>query len=170
MSTTINEQLIAKGGLKALGTVSMPDNSISGTALNASVLVPANRLIHRFALVYAQADGGSVVTATVGIHVAASAGTVKSIEVGLTGAAAVGAATFTVDLNKSTGGGAFATMLSGNITVDSATAIRTVEAGTVSSGSYTDGDILQLEMVATAGGGTLPQGVVVTVIVEENPV
>lgn len=168
MSNTLNDTTL-KGKTTIVGQFAAPSGVITNAMIAAGAGIEASKVVHRFPLTYAQADGASVADATQTLYVAAAAGTVKSVEVGLGGAAAVGAATVDVDILKSTGGGAFASMLSAAITVDSSTVIRTSEVGTISSGSYADGDILQVSVDATAGGGTLPQGIVVTVICEENP-
>lgn len=82
--------------------------------------------------------------------------------------AAVGAATVTIDLQKSTGGGAFATVLSSTISITNATVVRTATAGTITTPGIVAGDILELIVTATAGGGTLPQGLTVTLRYDET--
>jgi hypothetical protein len=84
--------------------------------------------------------------------------------------AAVGAATVTLDLQKSTGGGAYATILTGLITLNNATVIRIAASGTLTGGAtYVAGDILRTVVTATAGGGTLPQGLTLILQTKENP-
>jgi hypothetical protein len=168
MSNTLSDTTL-KGKTTVVGQFAAPSGSITNANIATAAGIAASKVVHRFPLNYAQADGASVADATVTLYVAAAAGEVKSVEVGLGGAAAAGDSTVDVDILKSTGGGAFASMLSAAITVDSSTVIRTAEVGVVSSGSYADGDILRVDVDATVGTGTLPQGIVVTVICEENP-
>lgn len=166
---TFENGITVKGAAVFTGTLKAPAASITNANIESAAGIAASKVIHRFPLTYSQADGSAVADATVTLYVAAAAGTIKSVEVGLGGAAAAGDSTVNVDILKSTGGGAFASVLDSAITVDVNTTIRTSEVGTVSSGSYADGDILQVDVDATVGTGTLPQGIVVTVICEEAP-
>lgn len=82
--------------------------------------------------------------------------------------AGTGDRTVTVDIQKSTGGSAFATMLSGTMQVLVATTIRTAVTATFSSQSVVAGDIV--EAIVTLGGttGSYPQGLLLTVTIEED--
>jgi len=74
-----------------------------------------------------------------------------------------------VDLQKSTGGGAFATILTGTITLDSANTIRVAEAGTLTAGAAcVVGDILRVVITVGGSSGTNPQGLVVRVVMRED--
>lgn len=129
----------------------------------------ADKAVHEHKFHYAQAPGVNIAAATQLAAILRAAGTIEAIEVAITGAAS-GDRTATVDLQKSTGGGAFATVLSSVVTINSSTVVRTPAAGVVSSNTLADGDILEL-IVATGGSsGTQPQGLIVTVTWRENPV
>ncbi len=82
--------------------------------------------------------------------------------------AGTGDRTVTVDLQKSTAGGAFATILSGTMQVLVATTIRTAVTATISSAGVVAGDII--EAIVTLGGttGSYPQGLLLTVTIEED--
>lgn len=156
---------VIQGDLHVTGTVT--GGSLTPSALtvtNASVsstaAIAATKLEHQFALSYTQ--NGTAASATIPLHVAYGAGTIVSVKAASI-AIAVGAATVTVDLKK---GGT--TCLSGVITLDSGNAARTSEAGSLTVTTYSADNFLELVIVATAGGGTLPTGLIVTVILREN--
>lgn len=96
------------------------------------------------------------------VHEAKAATTYIFIEAGIR-AAAVGAATVTVDLKKNG-----SSILSAPINITSALAAGSVLSGTVTNNIMADGDVLEVVTVATAGGGTLPNGVFARVDVFEN--
>ena len=63
--------------------------------------------------------------------------------------------TVTIDLKKSTGGGAFATILTTTVNITNATAIRTAVNGAINTADLVVGDILQL--VVTVAGAAAPR-------------
>lgn len=156
---------VIQGDLHVTGTVT--GGSLTPSALtvtNASVsstaAIAATKLEHQFALSFC--SSGNAASATIPLHVAYGAGTIVSIKAASVTAPA-GAATVTIDLKK---GGT--TCLSGVITLDSGNTARTSEAGSLSVTTYSADNFLELVIVATAGGGTLPTGLIVTVILREN--
>jgi hypothetical protein len=83
-------------------------------------------------------------------------------------AIAVGAATVTVDLQRSTAGGAFASVLSAVVTLDTANTARVAELAGIATAGGVAGDLYQLVITATAGGGTLPTGLFVFLTLKED--
>lgn len=77
--------------------------------------------------------------------------------------------TVTVDLEKSTAGGAFATVLTTTVDIDNTTVIRTPVAGVVNDADVIDGDIYQLTVAVAGGAANQAEGLVVTVTMRENP-
>jgi hypothetical protein len=77
---------------------------------------------------------------------------------------AAGAATVVIDLKKNG-----TTILSGTITLDSGNTLRVLEAGALATPTYAAGDHFEAAITATAGGGTLPTGLLVELILDENP-
>lgn len=102
--------------------------------------------------------------------VGGSTATVKRISAVIDGAIATGGdRTVNVDLQKSTGGGAFATILSATIQFTSADTIRTVKAGSLSSTSLVAGDLLQIVVTVAGAAGNQAQGLTVMVDIQEAP-
>ena len=147
-----------------------PASCVTNAAVAAAAGIAATKLVHQFSLDYAQAPGSDIATATLDLHIAQATGEIVAFEAAITGVVATGDRSVTVDLQKSTGGGAFATVLSAAITLDSGNALRVLEAGTVSTTTFADGDLLRVVVTQVAGStGTRPQGLAVTVTVRENP-
>lgn len=91
-------------------------------------------------------------------------GTVISVTAGCV-TTAVGAATVTLDLYKNG-----SSILTGTFQITSSTTQYTVQVtGTLSVATYVTGDVFETVMTVAAGGGTLPQGVWVEVVFNENP-
>lgn len=80
---------------------------------------------------------------------------------------------FTVDVKKSTGAGAFATILSSVVTVNSSSVSRTAQYATLSATAadllLARGDMLQVVVAISGSSGTQGIGYVVTIRIRENP-
>lgn len=158
MASRIDGNLTVSGGFSC-GQFSPPAGSIADAAVAAGAGIGASKLVHQHRLHYNQ--NGTAATATVPIHVARGTGTILDVRAG-TIAACAGAATIEIDLKKNG-----TTVLSGTITLDNANTNRVAESGTLSVTSLVAGDWLELVITATAGGGTLGTGLLVSVTVEE---
>jgi len=81
----------------------------------------------------------------------------------------VGAMTISVDLQKSTGGGAFATILSAPISITSATAARTAVTAAIANAGLIAGDVLQVVVTVAGASGTQGLGLLAAAIIRELP-
>lgn len=140
----------------------VPTSSFGDREIDVTDPILATKLKHQYAPTLAQVHGSAAVTERKVVHVAKSAGNVTGIEAGIV-VAAVGAATVTIDLRKNG-----TTILSGVITIDVANSAYAKEAGVISVDSYSLGDVFELVITATAGGGTLPQGLFVSTVFREG--
>ena len=155
------------------GSVRFNNESFTG-GLHSQVKanrIPAACSVHSFRVPYKQDAGSAVATASVPLHGFYGDGTVKFILAWLE-TANIGAATVVVDLEKGDADPtALASMLSATITLDSGDSALAHVAGTVDPAKEDcdAGDCLMLEVTATAGGGTLGEGLNVIVGIEEHP-
>lgn len=101
------------------------------------------------------------------LFIARSAGVLISFEAVITGTIAVAPATCTIDLQRSTGGGAYATVLSGTITFSSADTARVLKTATISTTAVADGDHY-IAVVTVVGGGTQNIGLMITLTHREG--
>lgn len=85
------------------------------------------------------------------------------LEATICGAIATGAdRTVTIDLQKSTGGGAFASILSSTIQFTDASTLRTAIAAVIDSANLIAGDILQLVVTVAGAAGDQATGLNIT--------
>ncbi len=142
--------------------VTLPTGSVAGAAIAGGVT--AEKVKQR--VVERHSQDGTAASQTIGIHRADGAGVVHSFLVWFAEAKNSGAATVTADLKKNG-----SSILTAVISTDSTTpaAINTDVVGAFSgTPSYADGDHFTVEIVATAGGGTLGTGLSVeAVFIEE---
>lgn len=157
----IPSDLFVNGHLRAL-TVTLPNSSVSNASVASGANVDAAKLQHQHRAGHSQPNT-TATTETRAVHYAYGAGTIVAFHAGSI-AANIGAATVTVDLRKNG-----TTVLSSVVTLDSGNTARVSEAGTVSVTSYAAGDLLEVVITATAGGGTLATGVYCYATLNENP-
>ena len=150
------------------GTVTLPASSVSETQLTTAALLPAAKLVHRFAKDHRQVTGTAITAKTEHIHIAQYAGIVKAAYADIH-AAITGDNTVVIDIHRSTAAGAFATILSSTLTINSGTVVRTATALTIDAtkDDYVAGDVFEI-IVTVAGSGTQAQGLNVTVFFEER--
>jgi len=151
-------------------TATLPSSCVSNSNVASDAAIASTKVVHRKQAGYSTAAASDPATITVPLMIARYAGSIDSFDVGPMSQAGTGDRSVAVDLQKSTGGGAFATVLSGAITINASDAIRSVSAGTISDSALAAGDILQLVITVTAGTtGNYPRGILSTVNYSENP-
>lgn len=154
--TRVDQDFHVNGTLTAK-VFNPPASCITNASIITGAGIDTSKMDHRHRKDVSQV--GTVADETRSIYIARAAGEVRSFEASLAGAC-VGGATVTLDLQKSTGGGAFASILSAPISFSNADAARSVKAGTISSGAFVDGDVFQVVVDATTGGGTVGTGLI----------
>jgi hypothetical protein len=164
----INNDLHINGTLSCKAFNS-PPGSITDDDIEGAAGIDATKVVHQFPLFVSQAPGTAVVAATTHLHILRATGTVVAIEA-MTPTPATGAdRTVSIDLQKSTAGGAFATILTAPIALNNATTARTAVTGTLANDAVVDGDILELVVTVAGALANQAQGLLVTVTLRENP-
>lgn len=167
----INNDLTINGTLRARDFIP-PNDSITNAAIDANAAIQASKLEHQYAIHYAQAPGSAIVAATQDVHLVYGAeGLIVALEAAITGAVADDVSrTVTIDLQKSTAGGAFATALISTIQFTSATTLRTAVAAVLDGGEedLVEGDILRIVVTVAGGSGAQAQGLQVTLMIRED--
>jgi len=159
------------GTVSYTGTINVPAGTIDNADVNAGAAIAATKLEHQFPISKGLVAPGVAVTAmTKLLHIVAGAtGEIVSIEAAVTTIATGADRSLSVDLQKSTAGGAFATVLSATADIDDEDTVRTAYAGTVSSASLVDGDILELIVTVAGSAANQAEGLIVTVQLREDP-
>ncbi len=153
----------------AATTLTLPNACVGNNQVNSGANIDADKLVHRVPLRYSQADGSAIADGEAMVHIfRGTTGTIVAVEVAIETAAA-GDSTVDIDVELGNAASAFSSVLSSAIQITSSTVVRTPTAGTLSVTDATDGDILKITVDATVGTGTLPQGLVVTLVIDETP-
>lgn len=163
MSTNILDGDLVVRGRVVAQTFTPPAGSIGDAAMDSGNPLAPNKSKQQINQMVNQAHGTAATTDRRVIHRAYGNGTITAVYAGVV-VACVGAATITVDLRKNG-----TTVLSGVITINNAIAAYAAVLGSVSSATYAAGDVLEVVITATAGGGTLGQGLFIQLICNENP-
>jgi hypothetical protein len=151
-----------------MSTLYIPAGSITNAEIASSAAIGAGKVVQEFARDSRQANGADVASKTELIHTARAAGTIGALKVALTTAPTGGNKKFTVDLQKSTGGGAFATVLSAVVDIDNTDTSLTVVSGTLAASAYVSGDIFAIVWTASGTTGNQGQGAIAEVFFEES--
>jgi hypothetical protein len=117
---------------------------------------------------YRQSRSVNVASDTQDLHIAKSAGTIINLLAVMTGAVPA-SGSITVDLQRSTGGGAFATVLNSVINITNANTVRVPVSGTINTSAlgYLATDVFEIVVVLSGAGGG--QGLSVEAQFNEGP-
>lgn len=159
----IPANLTVEGNLAA-NTMTLPASSVGDSQVKSDANVDADKLQSRNYALLQQDRGSAAATQRQTVHICrGTTGIIKEIATTLS-VANVGDSTVDVDvlLNGTTvmGGGAIQFTSS-----DSALAIKT---GTLTTTALAQGDVLEISITATVGTGTLGQGLLVQVKIDED--
>jgi len=141
--------------------VALPAGTVTNAMVAAGAGIAASKLGHRRRWNYTK-PGTAASETVAAIEIYGTSGTILEFSAGSV-AIAVGAATVTVDLKKNG-----SSILTSVITLDSANTARVMETSSLTSTTLAAGDFLEVVIVATAGGGTIPTGLLVQLIHDED--
>lgn len=140
-----------------------PIGCIPDNAVPAGANINATKLMHRHEPVYTQQSGANVASERRFFYMArGSAETIQQIQVAVK-QAITGNSTVTVDILKNG-----VSILSAVTTINNTLAAFANLAAAVTTSGMVQGDCLEVNVVATAGTGTLPQGLVVLAQIDQN--
>lgn len=129
--------------------------------------ISASKLIHH-QLIHAQLAENSTAVAAVTelLFTANQNGTLLTFEAFIVTQATGADRTVTVDLQKSTGGGAFSTILTSTIDIDNTTVVRTPIAATFSDTGVIDGDHFKTVVTVAGSAGDQAEGLCATLALD----
>lgn len=165
------------GNLQVSGTIyaggwTVPAGAINNAAIAAAAAIDASKVQQQYVLTHTQKTGTDVTAQTHILHIARAAGTLLDVDV-VADTVPTGNGvdkTVTVDIKKSTAGGAFSTLLTGTIQIDSADTDKTPIVGTpVATPTYIAGDLIESVVTVAGSVGTQAQGLCVRIILNESP-
>lgn len=161
-------------GTISAGVIQLPASSVGNADIEAAAGIAASKVVHQApgaqgAAVELFGPTTAVTALTKTLGMAYASGTLVAftawIEVVATGADR----TVTVDLQKSTGAGAYATVLSATAGFTNASAVRTAVSGTISTTPYVAGDIFRAVVTVAGAAGNQATGLSVRLMLQENP-
>jgi hypothetical protein len=143
-----------------------PNDAIPSAAIDGPIDAAKLEGEHAFTL----SQSGEVVAATQYLRVIFGAtGLVVAMEAAITEAIATGPdRTVTVDLLRSSGGGAFASILAAPLVFNNTSTLRTLAGAAFSNAALADGDILKLTVAVAGVAGAQAQGLVCSVTMRED--
>lgn len=150
------------GGQLSCETFTPPASCVVNASVSSTAAIGADKLVNRFRRSLTQVHGSAGTTERRPIHIAKFAGTISGAR-GAVSVIPIGAATHSIQLKKNG-----SNILSSALVLDSANVAYTLEevAGYTST-SYAAGDYFEVDITATAGGGTLGQGLIFDVQFDE---
>lgn len=161
------------GNVNFGGTVNLPSGTLTDTMVSASAAIAATKQVGRMSYTHAQYAGTDVVTRTEEIAIAratsSTSGSILTFSATCSTAPTGGDKAFTVDLKRSTGAGAFASILSAVLTFNSTKTSRVVYTATLSSTTFTVGDIFQVVVTTSGSTGSQGQGLLCQLWLDEAP-
>lgn len=162
MSISIVDGSLQVRGQLACNSFVIPAGTIVDASVSASAGIVSEKLEQQYLPLFTQPNTTAAAETRV-IHVVR--GTTGTIEAFRAGSIAKnsGAAVVTVDLKKNG-----SSVLSAVITLDNANTNRVAEDGVIASPNVVAGDVLEVVITATAGGGTLATGVFAQACVQET--
>lgn len=170
--STLDGNFTFKGTVAIQGQFYPPALSINGSHISqdANNRIPAETVEHQFPIAKELfGPATTIANQTSWLFAANAEGELVGIDALIATAATGADRTVTIDVQKSTGGGAFATVLSTTIDIDDGTTVRTPLAATIASPTYVAGDIFQA--IATVAGSAPDQalGLLLMVYAREMP-
>lgn len=162
MSFRIEDTGVFRGLVQFL-SILLPSGAVTAANIAAAAGVEATKLEHQHREIYQQESDTTSVSEDRVVHVVkGTTGDLKTFRAGSV-VANIGAATITVDLHKNG-----STILTAPISLDSGDAAYALVAGVISSEPVVADDVLEVVVVATAGGGTVGKGVFASLDVFED--
>ena len=171
MATTVDfpENVHVRGTLSC-EDFNPPSGSIDNDAIEAAAAIDATKVVHQQNIeVELYGPTTTVAALTKLLHTAYAAGTIVAFKAYVITPATGADRTVTVDLQKSTSGGAFATVLSAGAAFNNASSARTLASGTLSSSTYVANSLFQVVVAVAGAAGNQALGLHCTLVVRENP-
>lgn len=116
------------------------------------------------------ADGTTIAAVTENLTIVLGAvAQLDAVAAAVTGTAAAGDRTVTIDVQKSHAGGAFASVLTTPLVLDSGNAVKVYEAATIVTPAALIGDLWRLVLTVGGSSGTQPAGLLFSMRWREDP-
>jgi len=159
----IEGDIFVAGDLSA-SSMGVPELTIVDAMVATGAAIGAAKLVHQYEKNSQQESGTTATDETYVNHVAYGAGTLQSFKVGAV-TACVGAATCDIDLLKNG-----VTVLNAAAQLTSSITAFELVTGVIGTAAYVAGDVFEVDIDTTAGGGTEAVGVFANAVYREAAV
>lgn len=133
---------------------------LTNDSIDSAAAISVSKMVHAHGESFSQTS--TIAAATYYFGPARAGGSIISFEAAITEAIATGAdRTVTVNLLKSTGGGAFGTVLSASIQFTNGSTLRAVSSATISSAAFIDNDLFQVTVAVAGAAGAQATGLTI---------
>ena len=158
--------------MSSVATIDFTGGGIRNSDIGTGAAIAATKLEHQFSIdrqLYA--EGTEIVAlASELLHIVhGTSGEVVAFEGAIFTQATGADRTVDVALQKSTGAGAFATIMTTNVEITNTTAVRTPVAAVVSNTALVDGDILRAVVTVAGSADAQAEGLLITLTLREDP-
>jgi hypothetical protein len=168
-ATVLVGDLLVKGRISSW-SLTPPASAISNSHVASDAAIAATKLLHLISQtdeIYASGTTVAALAAGKACYIAKGPGTLTDVRAYVYTPANDVSRTVTVDLQKSTAGGAFATVLSGTVGFTNSSVALTLVTGTISTPSYVAGDLFRWVVSVAGGGGTQAAGLTASFVAYE---
>jgi len=155
--------------MSTVATIEFTGGGLRNSDIATGAAIAASKLKHQYTIDVELAEQGTEIAAVEKLlHIVrGTTATLVSFE-GIIVVQGATSGTVTVDLQRSTAGGAFASITTTDIILQYNSTILVPIAATLSTTSLVDGDVLKA-VVGVSGGGTYPDGLLATLTLIEDP-
>jgi len=167
MASILQGDYLITGNLSA-NSMSLPSGGVKDTNVASGAAIAASKLIHEVTSKYQQNSNAAVVNDNQYAHIVNGATCTLAYVKAAVDTVATGAdRTVNIDLQRSTGGAAFATVLSSTILFNNASTARTVVSGAINTATLAQGDILKWVVTVAGAAGNQAIGVIAEAFFQE---
>lgn len=171
MTTDMRDAINFHGKCTFANDVVLPEDTVVDANVNSAAAIAASKLQHQHPISVQIADDATAVAAGDQLlHICRSTGEFYDLRAAVVTVATGADRTVTIDVHKSTGGGAFATILTTTIVLDDDSTALTPVAAVVDAtkSALVAGDILKLVWTVAGSAGNQAIGCVATANIIED--
>src|SRR5262245_55660279 len=152
-------------------TLTIPNNTVTDSMVSPTAAIQTTKMDHRNSYDWQLFGPTTTITALTQWlkFVKGTTATLFAISAAIAVQATGADRTVDIDLQRSTAGGAFATVLTATIHITNATVIRTAVTGSFIAVSPVVGDIFQAVVTVAGAAGAQAQGLLLTLVMDEKP-
>ena len=153
----------------ALGIV-LPSNSVIDATVSPAAAISTSKVVKQEPLRHRQQSGSAVIAANEILGgVRGTTPSILQVRAMIDTVATGSDRTVTIDVQRSTGGGAFSSVLTSTLVFDHTATARTFSSATVSLPTLVDGDVIKVTVAVAGSAGNQALGLLVETFLLQTP-